>query len=81
MHCGRITTREIGSSCRADEECVAGEETIVGEDGHRVGRVPRSVDDFEAEVADEQLLAVVDPKVHMSHVGRAVHHRRKPQAP
>ena len=72
----RVAGRKIGAPGAADEERVAGEDPVLGDQAHRVARVPRRVQHLQPQVAHDQQLAVVEAHADERRRARAVHDHR-----
>jgi len=76
----RIAARQVGAPGAADQQGVAGEDAVLGDEAHRVAGVPRRVQHAQAQLADDEHLAVIDLHIDPRGRGGAVHHRRRLEA-
>ncbi len=56
----RVAGREIGAACGAQQQRVAAQQLPAHDRAQRIGGVARRVMDLDAQLADDQLLAVLD---------------------
>ena len=70
----RVAGRQIGAAGAADQQRVAGEDAILADQAHRVGGVAGRVQHLQAQLAEDDRLAVVDAHRDPGRRAGAVHH-------
>ena len=70
----RVAARQVGAAGAADEQGVAGEDAIRADQAHRVGGVAGRVQHLQAQLAEDDRLAVVDAHRDPRRRAGAVHH-------
>ena len=55
-----IAGGKVGAASAPDEQCVAGEDAVVGNQAHRVRGVPGRMQHLEPQLAQDHHLAVID---------------------
>ena len=56
----RVAARQVGAAGAADQQGVAGEDAVLADQAHRVGGVAGRVQHLQAQLAEDDRLAVVD---------------------
>jgi hypothetical protein len=81
VECFRVAARQVGTTGSTDQQRVAGEQTVLDPQAHRVACVAWGVDRLQAQLSDNDHLAIADPHVHKRRRTRLLHHHGHAKLP